>query len=639
MSWTTLEAAARALLHAAVTPVAGAVWLGLVAALVTRWYRHPAVAHGLWLAVLVRFLVPAALALPILPAHLVPSWAVPSWTVSSAPTHEDLDHAAALQPARDPSSLAATRAASEPQPVATRDAVTTMATNQWPLATTVLAFWLAGSLVAAGIARTRGRRARGWLREASEASPALVARLNRLAERAGLRRVPALRVVDGPVPAHIAFERLRPVLVLPEALLTSLDRASLDAVLVHELAHLRRRDPWVRPLELLVGIVYWWHPVTWWARRNLRRAEELACDIWVAHTLPHRGRAYAEGLLTALELATNRSTTLPTTATAFAARDDLEERLHMIVNDNTPEPLSTPTRALAIALVVGGLLVVPTWRSSGDEAPVPTEEHVSSEDLEDALDEEAFDIDVGTDMDSTLEAEMAGAFEVLSERERAIEARMREMERAFVELVAEHEAIARAIGGRQAHEAATAEAAARRDAQRVRRDAELANAEQRRLVEHERRAYEGAREAEARAHERREEIERRAHEAAETHALRAEKLRAEHQERAEVRHERREVERLLDEARTARAAVEAEQRAFDALFRALRDAGIEEDEARAIIENGEHRRMIDGGRTRAEEALQRAEKMIEKASVETRPALEQARALLEEALALDARDD
>ena len=40
----------------------------------------------------------------------------------------------------------------------------------------------------------------------------------------------------------------------------------------HALAHLRRRDHWVRYLELAATCAYWWHPAAWWARAALREA-------------------------------------------------------------------------------------------------------------------------------------------------------------------------------------------------------------------------------------------------------------------------------------------------------------------------------------------------------------------------------
>ena len=71
-----------------------------------------------------------------------------------------------------------------------------------------------------------------------------------------------------------------PHLVLPEELWGLLDATQQDAILAHELAHLKRRDHWVRRLEALACGLYWWDPVAWWARREVERAEERCCDAW-----------------------------------------------------------------------------------------------------------------------------------------------------------------------------------------------------------------------------------------------------------------------------------------------------------------------------------------------------------------------
>src|SRR5262249_43606919 len=122
-------------------------------------------------------------------------------------------------------------------------------------------------------------------------------------------------------------------LVLPEDLWTSLEPAQQDAVLAHELAHLRRRDHWVRRLEALVCGLYWWYPVAWWARREIERAEEECCDHWVLWALPAAAAAYAETLVaTAVFLAGERRL-LPIGASGVGRLHPLKGRLEMILSE------------------------------------------------------------------------------------------------------------------------------------------------------------------------------------------------------------------------------------------------------------------------------------------------------------------
>ena len=74
-----------------------------------------------------------------------------------------------------------------------------------------------------------------------------------------------------------------------------------DVAVAARAAHLKRRDHWVRWLELIVGGLYWWHPVVWWGRRLLREAEEQCCDAWVVWAMPLEPRPTRLPFLSAIE--------------------------------------------------------------------------------------------------------------------------------------------------------------------------------------------------------------------------------------------------------------------------------------------------------------------------------------------------
>ena len=87
----------------------------------------------------------------------------------------------------------------------------------------------------------------------------------------GLRRAPAVCLVPGRVSPALWMPGLWPgraTLILPAGLVRLLDDRQRAAVIAHELAHLRRGDPWVRWLELVVSGLYWWHPLLGWFRRG-----------------------------------------------------------------------------------------------------------------------------------------------------------------------------------------------------------------------------------------------------------------------------------------------------------------------------------------------------------------------------------
>ncbi len=85
--------------------------------------------------------------------------------------------------------------------------------------------------------------------------------------------------------------------VIPGELLGQFSEETIDAVLRHELVHLRRRDACRRRIEVMVLALWWWLPTTWIARSRLREWEELCIDGAVVRANPNGVKAYARALL------------------------------------------------------------------------------------------------------------------------------------------------------------------------------------------------------------------------------------------------------------------------------------------------------------------------------------------------------
>ena len=235
----------------------------------------------------------------------------------------------------------------------------------------LLGIQILGSLLVATVIWTRQRRWQELVAGGRDAEPALRARVASLAARLGLHQAPAVRVVDSVMSPAVVGPLFSPsMLVLPRTLLDALTASELDAVVVHELAHLKRRDPWIRRLEVAAVAVYWWNPVVHWARRHLHQWEEMSCDLAVLRVLPAHRKAYAHALIATLEHLKTGARPVPMLAHGLGSPHTWKERLHMIMLQDAAVP-SRPARYLvwifAAALVGLSPMVV------GADLPTETE--------------------------------------------------------------------------------------------------------------------------------------------------------------------------------------------------------------------------------------------------------------------------
>lgn len=89
--------------------------------------------------------------------------------------------------------------------------------------------------------------------------------------------IAAMRVTAASCAAPVTVGWLRPRIVLPSRS-AEWPQQQLDAVLSHERAHVRRRDPLLQWIALFNRAVFWFHPLAWWLERQLSRLAERACD-------------------------------------------------------------------------------------------------------------------------------------------------------------------------------------------------------------------------------------------------------------------------------------------------------------------------------------------------------------------------
>ena len=127
------------------------------------------------------------------------------------------------------------------------------------------------------------------------------ARLDDLSARFGIARRVALRLVDS-LDSPVAAGWWRPVVLLPTAVAARMPVDLVEALLAHELAHVRRHDYLVNLLQSAVEALLFYHPVTWWLSRRIRiEREHIADAMAVAITGQPRKLALALSQLSDLQ--------------------------------------------------------------------------------------------------------------------------------------------------------------------------------------------------------------------------------------------------------------------------------------------------------------------------------------------------
>ena len=171
-----------------------------------------------------------------------------------------------------------------------------------------------------------------------------------IADRMGLDEPPRL-LVSSHAKMPFACGLVTPTIVLPD----ECDSWSLDrrrAVLLHELAHVRRKDLLGHMLGRLVCAFYWFHPLVWMAAKRLRSESERACDD-LALACGTRATDYAEHLL---DIVTSvRRDATPMVALAMARRKEFEGRMLAILDPDLRH--SSPSRRQSAALIAALALV------------------------------------------------------------------------------------------------------------------------------------------------------------------------------------------------------------------------------------------------------------------------------------------
>ena len=355
----------------AVAKTTAILLIAAAAALVLR-QASAALRHLVWTLALT-----SALVLPIASLAL-PRWQLSLFRIADAPASRV---AAAAPPAPDTVGAASTPSVSAPS-LGIKDAADAVAAppqatgvfDGWSWQEMLLAVWSAGALLI--LARIAvGLLLIGWLsRRTQEITDAAWLPMAReVARDMGIST--RLRFLRGgresmPVAAGI----FRPAVIMPEAA-DSWPESRLRVVVLHELAHVKRRDCLTHVLAQAACALHWFNPLAWLAAKRARAERERACDDLVL-ACGTRSADYADQLLEMARVL--RGDRLPAllggASLAMAHRSQLEGRLVAILDPRLPRSGMTRGRAVA-AVVLSCAAVAPlgalqVWTSGPESAEI-----------------------------------------------------------------------------------------------------------------------------------------------------------------------------------------------------------------------------------------------------------------------------
>jgi uncharacterized protein (TIGR03435 family) len=293
--------------------------------------NHARARYWIWMAASVKFLAPMALLISL--GGMLPR---PGQTVVTMPVYSAVDEVSL------PFEVQGTRESAQ---------LPVVSSPKQPVVPEVVGVvWAAGFVMVLGVWWVRWRRVAGTVRRAVRANDGREAELLERVQRrmdgvACVRLVLSHELMEPGI-----FGIFRPVLIWPVRLSERLDDEHIEAILIHELAHVRRRDNLTATLHMLVEAAFWFHPLAWWVGTRLVEERERACDETVVE-LCGQAQAYAESILKVCEFCVES----PLACVAGVTGADLKQRIVAIMTARVARKLGVGKKLLLLAV---GMAVV-----------------------------------------------------------------------------------------------------------------------------------------------------------------------------------------------------------------------------------------------------------------------------------------
>lgn len=173
-------------------------------------------------------------------------------------------------------------------------------------------------------------------------------------EKMGVGKGVILRISPN-VTAPSVCGLLRPVVLLPKEFERTLNSGHLKAVLLHELAHIKRKDLWISMVQTFLQIVYFYNPLLWVANRVIRRVREQAVDEVVLVAMAEEAEDYPETLLYVFRFLRGRPSLCLSMIGVVESQKSLSGRIRHILNRPFPKSSKVGLPGLVLILIAASI--------------------------------------------------------------------------------------------------------------------------------------------------------------------------------------------------------------------------------------------------------------------------------------------
>jgi len=305
--------------------------------------------YGMWLLVLVKLVLPPSLAMPTGAAYWLGKCIPAASTRPEPATAVDLSF-------EFPATYAGPLQGAIATPVRETKVVVAphIAPLRWPGAAMLL--WIGGGLTLTTVVLWQIASVKRSLGRSRPAGREMIDLLEDCRVDLGIAAPVTVRLLDDlRSPAVCGF--LRPVILLPAAMPPGLWSEGVRTILIHELIHVRRRDPLLSLAQTALQVLYFWHPLVWAANARLRFLRELAVDETVVGGLRSQAQRYTDTLVEIAAM-TFRKPALSLRLMGIAeSKRALERRITHMLNQHISNRRAPGWLGLLAILALGAVLV------------------------------------------------------------------------------------------------------------------------------------------------------------------------------------------------------------------------------------------------------------------------------------------